>query len=205
MGLCGRGVSDCEPRHHPAYEHDISASPDVDPLRGPRGRSDRDVVRYLLRPTEHSVRRLHGGSVRGGRDQDVRGRREGLFRDRSQATIRVKLNFLKWLCLCIDAAATTRYRRQFFRDLVSAQAPQAQAHLAVPSGQVEASTGAAAGAGRGDKAPRLAARLPLPDVSRICLHRRDGRRRVRVLVQARRVWARGNSFCEISSERTFFM
>mgnify|MGYP005724817413 CR=1 FL=1 len=107
VGLCGRGVSDCEPRHHPAYEHDISASPDVDPLRGSRGRSNRDVVRYLLRPTEHSVRRLHGGPVRGGRDQDVRGRREGLFRDRSQATIRVKLNFLRWLCLCIDAAATT--------------------------------------------------------------------------------------------------
>ena len=80
-----------------------------------------------------------------------------------------------------------------------------QAYLAVPSGQVEASAGAAAGAGRGDKAPRLAARLPLPDVSGVCLHRRDGRGRVRVLVQARRVWARGYSFCEISSERTVFM
>ena len=211
VGLCGRGVSDCEPRHHPAYEHDISASPDVDPLRGSRGRSNRDFVRYLLRATEHSVRRLHGGPVRGGRDQDVRSRREGLFRDRSQATPRVKINFLEWCYVSglvrIDAAATTRkvIEGTPFRDLVSAQAPQAQAHLAVPSGQVEASAGAAAGAGRGDKAPRLAARLPLPDVPRVCLHRRDGRGRVRVLVQARRVWVRGNSFCEISSERTVFV
>jgi len=64
-----------------------------------------------------------------------------------------------------------------------------QAHLAGASGQVEEGAGTAAGARRGDEAPRLAERLPLPDVSGICFDRRDGRGRMRVLVQARCVCA----------------
>ena len=117
-------VPDFEPEHHRLFECDVSASPDVDQVRGFGKRSNEYAVCYMLRPAERSVRRLHGGSIRGGRDQDVRGGCNGRVRDRSQATTCVKSTTVP---RDDHLSRLGRYDVEGSRFFISAQAPKAQA------------------------------------------------------------------------------